>query len=213
MPRPVHHLAIRQPPERGSQQHLGQPGLAQVGAQKPNFLFLLHIPNTGQAQPLNQTPRGEQDLANPIAPASPRAGPSPRVAGSPQPCFPFGFCQLFDPLANLLQHLPLQLIPSLCDQARQCYVGLAHEGVSFLLLSTGVWLSGDTLFSFTSEFQHEMLQPILLPALSLTHPLGLPGAGGCATFEACGGSFLAPDEKYERASPHASCIQLPSRPP
>src|SRR5205823_5257834 len=159
MPRPVHHLAIRQPPERGSQQHLGQPGLAQVGAQKPNFLFLLHIPNTGQAQPLNQTPRGEQDLANPIAPASPRAGPSPRVAGSPQPCFPFGFCQLFDPLANLLQHLPLQLIPSLCDQARQCYVGLAHEGVSFLLLSTGVWLSGDTLFSFTSEFQHEMLQP------------------------------------------------------
>src|SRR5438105_14204813 len=46
-------------------------------------------------------PRCEQDLANPIAPASPRAGPSPRVAGSPQPCFPFGFCQLFDPLAHL----------------------------------------------------------------------------------------------------------------
>src|SRR5207249_9215810 len=100
-----------------------------------------------------------QHLANPMATPSPTAGPSPRVAGSPQPCFPFGFCQLFDPLANLLQHLPLQLIPSLCDQARQCYVGLAHEGVSFLLLSTGVWLSGDTLFSFTSEFQHEMLQP------------------------------------------------------
>src|SRR5207249_6201975 len=101
-----------------------------------------------------------QHLANPMATPSPMAAAAPQVAGSPQPCFPFGFCQLFDPLANLLQHLPLQLIPSLCDQARQCYVGLAHEGVSFLLLSTGVWLSGDTLFSFTSEFQHEMLQPI-----------------------------------------------------